>query len=108
MKLDTLSYLSSLQYTNGLKGFLVPGVNKFSRLENLKRFKKEGSLVKDLDKDANKCLKPKFKAQAGEGFRDANDLMVWLNDLNGLLPNPRELEILYVPDVPEVSVIMCQ
>jgi hypothetical protein len=112
MKLDTLSYLSSLQYTRQAPGLLVPGVDKFSRLENLKMLKKEGSLDKNLDTLSNKASnfasKQNFKMQAGEGFRDANDLMVWLNDLNALLPNPRKLEILYVPDVPEVSVIMCQ
>jgi hypothetical protein len=112
MKADTLSYLSSLQYTRQAPGLLVPGVNKFSRLENLKMIKKDGSLDKTVEFSANKVAKfaskENIKMQDGEGFRDAEDLMVWLNELNALLPNPRKLEILYVPDVPEVSVIMCQ
>jgi hypothetical protein len=41
---------------------------------------------------------------AGEGFRDIKHLMEWLHVLKGLVPDVRELEIEYVPDVPEVSV----
>jgi hypothetical protein len=106
MKLDTLSFLYSFQYTNGMKGDVVPGQKKFNRAENLKT--QDGQ---DQQDGQRRSLIPRYSAdrqEPGEGFRDAKELMVWLNVLKGLLPNPRELEILYVPDVPEVSVIMCQ
>ena len=111
MKLDTLSFLYSFQYTNEMKGDLVPGQQKFNRMENLKR--QDGQDEQDQLEAQRRSLNARSNTafdehDPGTGFQDANELMVWLHVLKGLMPNPRELEILYVPDVPEVSVIMCQ